>query len=72
MVTSIEVKARVFTIALTVHDMLTFQIFDIQNLGQCHRLHHWQHCHSMATINVYQSQQAFLYASFKRFADNKV
>ena len=46
--TSIEVIARIFTLAFTVLEIKTFQMFDLENLGsQC--------SHSMAKVNVYKS-----------------
>ena len=41
-------------IALTVSEILTFQICDLENLGQGHTGQHSQWSHSMANINLYK------------------
>ena len=44
-----------FAIALTVSEILTFQICDLQNLGQDHEVQHSQWSDLMAKINFYNT-----------------
>ena len=55
---SINIPAHIVTLARTVFEILTFQIFDLQNLGQGHQLHNLQWCHSVANINLYKSHSS--------------
>ena len=59
--TSVKVIARIFTLALAVFEIWTFQMFDFESLGQGHRIQHSQLCHSMANGNLYESQHAFFF-----------
>ena len=43
------------TLALTVSEVITFQMFDFENLDQGQGLQHSQWFHSMANVNVYKS-----------------
>ena len=40
--TYVKITTRIFTLALTVSDILMFQMFKIENLGQGHRVQHSQ------------------------------
>ena len=53
--TSIKIVARNYTLALTVSDMLRFEMSDNENLGQSHGLQDLQWTISTANINVYKS-----------------
>ena len=40
----------IFVLALTISEMLTFQMFDPENVGRHHGAHLLQWCHSMINI----------------------
>ena len=63
----IKVTTRIFVLALTVSEILRFQLFDLQNLGQGHQVQH-----SMANVNHYKSHCTRFYASTHHFRDIKV
>ena len=42
--------------SLTVSDMFTIQMFDLENVGQGHQVQHSQRCRSMANAKLYKSQ----------------
>ena len=41
--------------ALTVFEILTFEIYDFENLGEDHELQHLQFSRWMVNINLYKS-----------------
>ena len=43
-------------LSLTILEILTFYMFDLENIGQDQRVQHGYWCHLMANINVYESQ----------------
>ena len=49
-----------FATALTVFEMITFQIWDPENLGQGHEVKHSQWSRSMAQINLYKRSNGAL------------
>ena len=65
--TSIKVIAHFY--ALTMFEILTFQMFDLANLGQGLRAQHSQWWHSMANINLCKSHCTNFYVSSHRFRD---
>ena len=46
--TSIKITSEQFSLALTVFQIFTFQIRDLENVGQSHNVQHSQWNHSMA------------------------
>ena len=62
MSTSLKVIASIFTLALTVFEILICKNVDLENVGQGHRIHRAQWRHSMANIKVAKrkSQSAYL------------
>ena len=53
--TSITVTACIFKLAFAVYEVLTFEVFVLENLGNGHKVQHSQSSHSMANISVYKS-----------------
>ena len=49
-----------FCASFTISELLAFQISDLDNLGQGHRVQHLQLCHSMVNINLYKSHNIHL------------
>ena len=47
-----SIKECIFALALTISMMLAFELFDLEKVGQCHRVQHVNLCHS-ATIKIY-------------------
>ena len=66
-----SVVLRISALALTVSDISTFEMFDLDNLGQDHRVQHSQGCHSLANINanLHKSHSTPFYDSDRRFGD---
>ena len=58
-----------FALALTVFEILPFEIFDIEELGQGQRVQHSQLCHSMANVEIYKYHLLQFRISFHRFRD---
>ena len=52
--TSVKVIRCIFVIALTVSEILMFQMSDLENLGQDHGVQQSQWSHSIANINLYK------------------
>ena len=47
---SVKTVWPIFKLALTISEILAFEIFDLANVGQGHRVQLSQWCHSMANI----------------------
>ena len=60
---SIKVVLRIFTPALAVSEILSFQIVDLQKIGQDHGVQLPQLGHSMTDITIYKSVPVDFYAS---------
>ena len=71
--TSIKVIDRIFMLARTIFKMLMFQMFDLKNLGQGHRIHTTSVVMLFVeNINPYKSRSTYFYASSHRFTDINV
>ena len=57
-------QVTIFALALTIWEILTFQMFYLENLGQGHKVHHLQLCHSAVNINLYNNHSMHFYAYF--------
>ena len=53
--TSVKVST-LFTLSLTISEILRFEMFDLENVGQGHLVQHSQWNHLVANINFYKSQ----------------
>ena len=51
---------HLFAQAFTIFDILAFQMFELENIGQGRRVQHSKWCYSMTDINLYKSQHAGL------------
>ena len=69
--TSIKVIIRMFALSLTVSEILPFQMFDLENLGQGHRVH-LLYCQSISNTDLCKSYSTHFYAIFRRFEDIEV
>ena len=59
-----------FELALTVSDILTFQMFELQKVGQGHGIYISQCCPSMANIKIYTS--SLMHFSLLSLTDSKL
>ena len=53
--TTLKVRPGHFSLALSIFEIITFQIRYLENIGQGHDIQHLQLCHSMANINLHKS-----------------
>ena len=64
---SIKVISPIFTLVVTDSDFpLTFQVVDLEHLGQCRRVEHSHRCHAVANTNLYKSPAGHR-VSYRRF-----
>ena len=70
--TSMKVLERILTPAIAVSDILMFQNFYLEYIGQGHWVKHAQWCDSTVNINVYGSHATHLCANSSRFRDINV
>ena len=67
-----KVIAHIFMLALTVFEILRFEMFVDENVGQGHRVQHLQWFNLMTNINLCKSNSMHFYASSHRLGDIKV
>ena len=51
---STNVISCIFALALTVFEILTFEIFDLEKVGQGHRVQHWHCRRQIANVKIYK------------------
>ena len=65
-INSVQVIRRIVTVALTVSDILTFQIRDLENLFQDNEIQHLQWSQSSANMNLDKSRYGAFVTSSRR------
>ena len=69
---SLKIVVFIFALALIVAEMLTFNMFDLENVSQGHQAQLLQLCHLMSNINIYKYRLTYLCANIHHFRGNNV